>query len=156
VQDRYGNSITVQNVLAQLPAAGARADEPRPPAILLVAHYDSVSRGPGAGDDTAAVGALLEAMRALRATPGLKSDVQLLITDIVMPGMRGTEAAQRIAAAIPGVKVLYMSGYTDNAMFHQKLLETGIIFIQKPFSLNALEEKVRQTLETKARAAAAK
>ena len=84
------------------------------------------------------------------------NDVQLLITDIVMPGMRGTEAAQRIAAAVPGLKVLYMSGYTDNAMFHQKLFDTGTIFIQKPFSLNALEEKVRQTLETKARAAAAK
>jgi hypothetical protein len=91
VQDRYGNSITVQNVLARLPASSARDGEPPSPAILLVAHYDSVSRGPGAGDDTAAVAALLETMRALRATPGLKRDVQLLITDGEEMGLLGAQ-----------------------------------------------------------------
>ena len=81
------------------------------------------------------------------------SGVQLLITDIIMPGIRGTEAAQQIVSMVPGLKVLYMSGYTDNAMFHQKLLDAGTVFIQKPFSLTALEEKVRQILESKAQAA---
>lgn len=90
VQDRYGNLITLQNVLARLPASSAPAGAPRP-AILLVAHYDSVSRGPGAGDDTAAVGALLETMRALRATPELKNDVQLLITDGEEMGLLGAQ-----------------------------------------------------------------
>jgi two-component system, cell cycle sensor histidine kinase and response regulator CckA len=74
-------------------------------------------------------------------------EVHLLVTDIVMPGMRGTEAAQRLSSVIPGLRVLYMSGYTDNAMFHQKLLETGAIFLQKPFTLRALEEKVHEALK---------
>jgi PAS domain S-box-containing protein len=72
---------------------------------------------------------------------------QLLITDIVMPGLRGTEVAQKLMAMIPGLRVLYMSGYTDNAMFHQKLLGPGAAFMQKPFTLNVLEEKVAQALE---------
>jgi signal transduction histidine kinase/ActR/RegA family two-component response regulator len=75
--------------------------------------------------------------------------VQLLITDIVMPGMRGTEAAQRLVALLPDLRTLYMSGYTDNAMFHQKLLETGTLFLQKPFTIAALEEKVQKALEKK-------
>jgi hypothetical protein len=90
VQDRYGNFITLQNVLARLPASSAPPGAPRP-AILMVAHYDSVSRGPGAGDDTAAVGALLETMRALRTTTGLKTDVQLLITDGEEMGLLGAQ-----------------------------------------------------------------
>ena len=72
---------------------------------------------------------------------------QLLITDIVMPGLRGTEIAQKLLAMIPGLRVLYMSGYTDNAMFHQKLLGAGAAFMQKPFTLDVLEEKVAQALD---------
>jgi PAS domain S-box-containing protein len=79
---------------------------------------------------------------------------QLLITDIVMPGLRGTEVAQKLMAMIPGLRVLYMSGYTDNAMFHQKLLGAGAAFMQKPFTLNVLEEKVAQALEDQATALA--
>ena len=82
--------------------------------------------------------------------------IHLLITDVVMPGMRGTEAAQRISSVVPGLKILYMSGYTDNAMFHQKLLETGTIFLQKPFTVSVLEEKVQKALERKAKKAAAR
>jgi PAS domain S-box-containing protein len=73
---------------------------------------------------------------------------QLLITDIVMPGLRGTEVAQKLMAMMPGLRVLYMSGYTDNAMFHQKLLGAGAAFMQKPFTLNVLEEKVAQVLDS--------
>jgi PAS domain S-box-containing protein len=73
--------------------------------------------------------------------------VHLLITDVVMPGMRGTETAQRLASVIPNLKILYMSGYTDNAMFHQKLLETGTLFLQKPFTVTGLEQKVRSALK---------
>src|SRR5258706_13995635 len=78
VLDYYGRQIVLHNILARLPAKqGAKAAT----SIVLVAHYDSVSRGPGAGDDTAAVPALLETMRALRETPGFKWEVQLLLTD---------------------------------------------------------------------------
>jgi PAS domain S-box-containing protein len=90
---------------------------------------------------------------ALELVEKQKAEVQLLITDIVMPGMRGTEAAQRLASLLPDLKILYMSGYTDNAMFHQKLLEAGTIFLQKPFSVSALEERVQKALDGKSKAA---
>jgi PAS domain S-box-containing protein len=93
---------------------------------------------------------------ALELVEKNSADVDLLITDIVMPGMRGTEAAQRLASVVPDLKVLYMSGYTDNAMFHQKLLEAGTIFLQKPFSVTALEETVQKTLQKQARNAASR
>jgi PAS domain S-box-containing protein len=101
---------------------------------------------------------LLEAANGEEAVKLVKqhnNHVDLMITDIIMPGMRGTEAAQRIVSMVPEMKVLYMSGYTDNAMFHQKLLDAGTLFIQKPFTLAGLEEKVRQALEPKARSAKA-
>jgi hypothetical protein len=91
VQDGYGNSIALQNVLARLPTTLSVRDGTPQPTILLVAHYDSVSRGPGAGDDTAAVAALLETLRALRATPDLKCNVQLLITDGEEMGLLGAQ-----------------------------------------------------------------
>lgn len=88
VRDYYDRPIILHNVLARLAAKeGVTAAK----SILLVAHYDSVSRGPGAGDDTAAVAALLETMRALRATPGLKCDVRLLITDGEEMGLLGAQ-----------------------------------------------------------------
>jgi two-component system cell cycle sensor histidine kinase/response regulator CckA len=77
--------------------------------------------------------------------------IDLLVTDIVMPGMRGTEAARKLQELVPGLKVVYMSGYTDNALFHQKLLDSGSAFIQKPFTIETLEEKVRLALKEKAR-----
>lgn len=76
-----------------------------------------------------------------------RCEMQLLITDIVMPGVRGTEVAQKLQALVPGLAIVYMSGYTDNAMFHQKLLDAGATFIQKPFTLDVLGEKVAQALE---------
>ncbi len=91
---------------------------------------------------------------ALAVVQNDKSSVQLLVTDIVMPGMRGTEAAEKISALVPNMKVLYMSGYTDNAMFHQKMLDTGNLFIQKPFTADTLEEKVRTALKTRTAATA--
>jgi PAS domain S-box-containing protein len=91
---------------------------------------------------------------ALEMVVAKRCSFQLLITDIVMPGLRGTEVAQKLMAMVPGLRVLYMSGYTDNAMFHQKLLGAGAAFMQKPFTLNMLEEKVAQALEAHAMAAA--
>ncbi|HEV2991060.1 MAG TPA: ATP-binding protein [Candidatus Angelobacter sp.] len=81
------------------------------------------------------------------------ASIRLLITDIVMAGMSGTEAVQKILPLVPNMKIIYMSGYTDNAMFHQKLLDTGSIFIQKPFTADGLEEKVRTALKMQAQSA---
>ena len=72
----------------------------------------------------------------------------LLLTDLVMPGRSGQELFQRLAAERPSLKVLYMSGYTDNTIMHQGVLEPGAAFIQKPFGPDALARKVREVLDT--------
>jgi signal transduction histidine kinase/HAMP domain-containing protein len=74
------------------------------------------------------------------------SGVDLLLTDVIMPGMNGRELHRRLSADIPGLKVLYMSGYSENVIADQGMLYEGVEFIQKPFSVRALLQKVRQAL----------
>ena len=76
-----------------------------------------------------------------------RKPIHLLLTDVVMPGMSGGELAQTLKVQHPGLKVLYMSGYTDNAIVHHGVLEEGINYIQKPFTLDALARKVREVLD---------
>ncbi|MDX9980811.1 MAG: PAS domain S-box protein [Lentisphaeria bacterium] len=84
---------------------------------------------------------------ALRLIEDSGKPVDLLFTDVVMPGMSGRELYERIARRFPGLKVLYMSGYTDNVIAHQGVLDPGVNFIQKPFSVNALADKIQRILE---------
>ncbi|HEV8463135.1 MAG TPA: PAS domain S-box protein [Gaiellaceae bacterium] len=73
--------------------------------------------------------------------------VDLLVTDVVMPGMSGPEVAQAVTAMRPGTQVVYMSGYTDQAIGHHGVLEAGMAFLQKPFSADDLTRKVRAVLD---------
>ncbi len=72
--------------------------------------------------------------------------VHLLMTDMVMPGISGRELAERIGQLRPGIKILYMTGYTNQAVVHHGLLETDAIVLQKPFTLTALASKLREIL----------
>lgn len=84
-----------------------------------------------------------EAMRAAREYVG---EIHLLMTDVVMPGMNGHELVKNISAVLPGVRCLFMSGYTGDVIARQGVLGQGIHFVQKPFSREELAGKVREAL----------
>jgi CheY-like chemotaxis protein len=73
--------------------------------------------------------------------------LDLLVTDVVMPGMSGPDVAGAVAAMRPGAQVLYISGYTDSSVGQHGVLEPGVAFLQKPFSADVLTRKVREVLD---------
>ena len=87
---------------------------------------------------------------ALEAFEKLQSQVDLLLTDVVMPGMSGRDLARRIAQMAPHIRVLFMSGYTDNVIAQGGTLEPGLAFLQKPFTPVTLGLKVREVLDARA------
>jgi CheY-like chemotaxis protein len=72
--------------------------------------------------------------------------IRLAILDVVMPGMNGREVAERLAEYSADIKVLYMSGYTDDEVFHRGVRDLSSRFIQKPFSAQELTRKVDEVL----------
>jgi PAS domain S-box-containing protein len=85
---------------------------------------------------------------ALQIVDGHQGDIDLLLTDVIMPGMNGRELATRIAKLLPKVRVLYMSGYTEDVVGHEGTLDPGVNLLQKPFSLPVLKERVREVLDS--------
>lgn len=86
-----------------------------------------------------------EAIRLAREHAG---DIHMLMTDVIMPEMNGRDLAQNLVSLHPRIKCLFMSGYTANIIAHQGVIEDGVAFIQKPFSINDLAVKVRQVLDS--------
>jgi CheY-like chemotaxis protein len=86
-----------------------------------------------------------EALRIAQENIGEK--IHLLLTDVVMPQMGGKELSEKLKLLRPDIGVLYTSGYTDNAIVHHGTLESGTYFLQKPFSLKSLSQKVREVLD---------
>ena len=75
-----------------------------------------------------------------------KERIDLILTDVVMPGMNGRKVAESVSLLQPEIRVLYMSGYTDDAIIHHGVLDPGTNFIEKPFTAQSLSSKVREIL----------
>jgi two-component system cell cycle sensor histidine kinase/response regulator CckA len=93
------------------------------------------------------VHAFASGVDALRALPSLNPVPELLITDVIMPGMNGRVLAERVTAALPNIRVLFVSGYTENFIVDRGVLKNGIEFLAKPYSLEQLSRRVREVLD---------
>jgi len=87
---------------------------------------------------------------ALQLSEGYEGAIHLLLTDVVMPGLTGSELAQRLTAERTAMKVLFMSGYTDDAVIMHGVLTKEMPFVQKPFTIAQLARKVREVLDARA------
>ncbi len=85
---------------------------------------------------------------AIQISQAHQGPIHLLLTDVIMPGMNGRELANKVSPTRPEMRVLYMSGYTENHIGHNGTLDEGITLLQKPFTLPALKAKVREMLDT--------
>ena len=134
------------------PALAAEADQPTlgHETILLVEDEENLRRlahqyleNQGYTVIDAADGAA-----AIQISQAHKGPIHLLLTDVIMPGMNGRELANQVSPTRPEMRVLYMSGYTENHIGHNGTLDQGITLLQKPFTLPALKAKVREMLDT--------
>ncbi len=88
-----------------------------------------------------------DGINALRIAEERQKPIDLLVTDVVMPRMSGRVMAERLAEVFPGIKVLFLSGYTDDSVVRNGILETEVAFLQKPFTPASLTAKVREILD---------
>ncbi len=123
--------------------------------ILLVEDYDEVLQL--CSDLLQGLGYKVLAARtpdeAIRLAGEYSGAIDLLITDVIMPGMNGKELANRLGAMRQGLRCLFMSGYMADVIANHGVLETGVLFIQKPFTMKGLAEKVREALTGQAHGA---
>jgi two-component system cell cycle sensor histidine kinase/response regulator CckA len=116
-------------------------DESRVRAVIctiLCKYGYNVLQAPSGGD-------------ALLASEQHPEPIHLLLTDVVMPRMSGRELAERLLKLRPEMKLLYMSGYTDDAVVRHGIVDSSVAFIQKPITPVALARKVRETLAAEGR-----
>ncbi|MBI3945499.1 MAG: response regulator, partial [Armatimonadetes bacterium] len=162
-----GGEIAVESAPGQ--GTTFRISLPRTDAPVGAAAPESAAPAPGGrgevvllveddGDVRASVRHILEGYgyRVLCASGGEdalavsghhEGRIHVLLTDVVMPGMSGRQLAERLAAARPETKVLFMSGYTDDALGKHGVLEPQVAFLQKPFTPETLARKVREVLD---------
>jgi len=130
--------------------AGGRGGPPRGRETVLLVEDDPTVRGLTARMLNEAGYTVLEAENAARALECAESrggGIDLLLTDVVMPGGSGRELAETLTARSPGLAVLYMSGYTADVVLRQGLVQESVAFLSKPFTQTALAEAVRVTLD---------
>jgi len=85
---------------------------------------------------------------ALKLASDFSEKIDLLMTDVVMPGMNGRQLSENLKEIHPETKVLFTSGYTENIIAHHGVVEKGLNFIGKPYSMNLLARKIRETLDS--------
>jgi DNA-binding response OmpR family regulator len=118
--------------------------------MILLVEDEEIVREPARrmlvkhGYEVVAASSAEEALAILQDDPRI---VHLLLTDVVMPGQSGKELAQEVTRQRPDVRVLYMSGYSQDVIVHQGVLEAGVHLIEKPFSSDALLARVRDVLD---------
>jgi CheY-like chemotaxis protein len=88
-----------------------------------------------------------DSIAALAAAREHASPIQLLLTDVVLPGLSGPQLAQELRGVYPRLPVVYMSGYTDEALGPHGVLEDGVVLLEKPFNRGALLRKLREVLD---------
>jgi CheY-like chemotaxis protein len=136
---------------ASVSASAARSPSPGGTETILLVEDDPAVRGLANAilrDKGYAVLAPQHPAEAEQICAQHPGPIHLLLTDLVMPGMNGRELARRAAALRPQIKVLYMSGYTDDALVRRQVSENIFAFIQKPFLPVVLEAKVREVLDS--------
>ncbi len=138
--------------LATQPALAADADQPSPghETILLVEDEENLRRLARQSLENQGYRVIdaPDGAAAIKISQAHKGPIHLLLTDVIMPGMNGRELANQISPTRPEMRVLYMSGYTENHIGHNGTLDEGITLLQKPFTLPALKAKVREVLDT--------
>ncbi|MGH9679235.1 MAG: ATP-binding protein, partial [Candidatus Acidiferrales bacterium] len=85
--------------------------------------------------------------KALEISAKTLTEISLLLTDVVLPGASGPKLAERLSATRPNMKILFVSGYTADALVHEDMHRSDFAFLSKPFSLNALAKKIRELLD---------
>jgi CheY-like chemotaxis protein len=130
-------------------APPARAAAPREELVLVVEDEDLIRSLAEQilADRGYRVVSAGNAAEALEVVARLDREIDLLLTDIVMPGLSGLDLAQRLQRRAPGLRVLFMSGYSDSPLLRAGLAREGAAFLQKPFSADALERRVRDLLD---------
>src|SRR5207253_627634 len=148
----HGGSLTIETANVALAEAYMAAHTVVEPGsyVLLVEDQEEVRKlvrrmleGRGYRVLVAASG-----HEALRLAEQQAGAIHLLVTDVVMPGMSGREVALLLAPTHPTMKVLYLSGYTDESVVRHGILEPGVAFLQKPFTAETLARKVREVLDS--------
>jgi CheY-like chemotaxis protein len=136
-------------VPATIAASQAEAPRGRGETILLVEDEKSVRVTCDAFLNSLGYKAMVAETpgEALKKTNQHPDDIHVLLTDVVMPGMDGRQLAQRISALKPGVKVLFMSGYTADVIAQRGVLDEGIQYLPKPFTRDDLAHKLREVLD---------
>jgi PAS domain S-box-containing protein len=92
-----------------------------------------------------------DGIEALEAAKAHKGPIHILITDVVMPRLSGRDLATKLSSERPDTRVLFISGYTDDTIVRHGVLEGGVAFLQKPFNLKALAEKIREVMGAETR-----